>query len=138
MKDTKYDMTGSYFGAPYIHCLPEVCSIRVDPSSEQVLVIASDGLWDFLTLEHVAQCLSTLPANLSDSGAIDCARNHAEWLVKHCLYFASKDAKMSMYDAMTLEPGQDRRRIYDDITCLIVWIGHSPRAMGMIRGEWTE
>jgi hypothetical protein len=39
---------------------------------------------------------------------------------------------------MSLAPGTPRRRIYDDVTCLILWIGHAPRAMGLIKGEWTE
>jgi serine/threonine protein phosphatase PrpC len=66
LKDPKYDSTGMYRGSPYIHCLPDVSAFLVDPAEEQVVVLASDGLWDFLSDDFVARLLSTVPASLSD------------------------------------------------------------------------
>ena len=96
----------SEFRGPYITHQPDVETRRIT-ADDLFLVLGTDGLWDELSPQAVADLLMQDPA--------DPTRD----LVEAALQEASRQIEVSVDDLRQIPPGK-RRRYHDDITAVVV------------------
>jgi serine/threonine protein phosphatase PrpC len=101
----------SHFTPPYIEAAPTVVSFDRSPGS--VLVLASDGLWDYLSPEEVTQVVEIL---IGDQDAPKIAQE----LVDKALSVAAEATELSVSELKSMEPGIEKRSIHDDITAIVL------------------
>ena len=77
---------------------PEIFRVRINRDSEQFVVVASDGIWEFLSSESVVQIIS--------SYSKDSVQEAAQAVVKSALNEWEKQSPWAI----------------DDITCIIAWL----------------
>ncbi len=97
------------FNGPYIEHLPEVMRFELSEKDE-FIVLASDGLWDWLDGYEVAEILEKF--------CLDGAKAIEE-LYKSALAKAADKINLSI-DELEQLPMSVRRSIYDDISIIIV------------------
>ena len=49
---------------------------------------------------------------------------------------AAEESNMEFEALMKMEPGKERRLVHDDMTILIVWLGHAPYMVHTFAGSW--
>mmetsp|Transcript_17830 Transcript_17830/g.17906 ORF Transcript_17830/g.17906 Transcript_17830/m.17906 type:complete len:246 (+) Transcript_17830:2-739(+) len=126
---------------PYITARPTVCYAPVS-SGHTALVLASDGLWNYVSAEEV---LSILTAYLD---SVDCSTeecvssvssiksvnrdivvtenmsnddvNIAKLLIDRCLENAAIALGQSVSYILAMQPGPTRRRCIDDVTVMVL------------------
>ncbi len=98
---------------PYITAEPEVLCHNFD-SRDQFLLMASDGLWDYLSNDEAVEVASgVLQRGLGANAA-------CKALVERVLIKAAKHHHLSLDALRLLAPGPQRRRKHDDITVLCI------------------
>lgn len=97
------------FNGPYIESSPDVQVFELT-NEDEFLVLATDGLWDWLNSKDVADIISRKN---------DDKKNIAETLVKEALYRAAESRNLKYEQLMHL-PQEIKRSIHDDITILVV------------------
>lgn len=97
------------FAGPYIKHLPEIQIIDLTPQDEY-LVLATDGLWDFLSAKNVGDIISE---HMSKEKIVE-----ALW--KSTIKKAAEDSNMKMEDVLKMNPGKTKRSIHDDITIMVL------------------
>ncbi len=98
---------------PYITCEPEVTRHDFDPR-DQFLLMASDGLWDYLSNDEAVEVASGVLQRGLGAGAA------CEALVDRVLTKAAIQHKLSLSALQLLTPGSQRRKKHDDITVLCI------------------
>ncbi len=98
---------------PYITCEPEVTRHDLD-SHDQFLLMASDGLWDYLSNDEAVEVASGI---LQRGLGADAA---CKALVDRVLTKAAKQHQLSLSALQLLPPGSQRRKRHDDITVLCI------------------
>jgi len=97
----------NYHSPPYLSCSPDIHQITLS-SSDQFMIIATDGLWDGLSDEESVQLLKQCPPDV----------NGATWLIEHSLA-QGNDKKLARI--LSVPPGNYCRSIRDDISVIIVY-----------------
>lgn len=97
------------FNGPYIKHTPEIITRRLE-NGDDFIVMASDGLWDFLTSLDVSDIVS----KYSEKGEI------ARVLLETALERAASCNNLTKSEICSLEPGEEKRALHDDITILVI------------------
>lgn len=96
---------------PFVSAEPEIKVIDIS-SNDTFLVLASDGLWDFISDTEVAEMLHPYISNPST--------NLAQLLLDKVLERAAKEAKLGLSQLKQLPAGNVRRRLHDDTTIIVI------------------
>jgi pyruvate dehydrogenase phosphatase len=87
---------------------------EIDADRDELLLLGSDGLWDFLSNEEAIEIAAgALTAGRGPEGACDA-------LIEEVLRKAAKNCGLSVEELKNLPAGSDRRRKHDDITCICI------------------
>lgn len=97
------------FKGPYISHLPEIGLYDLHKDDE-FIVMASDGLWDLLTVDEVQSVVSKYKEKA------EIARNLLDYTVDKAAY----NANLSKSEVYGMDPGFEKRGILDDITIMVV------------------
>mmetsp|Transcript_106876 Transcript_106876/g.212221 ORF Transcript_106876/g.212221 Transcript_106876/m.212221 type:complete len:434 (+) Transcript_106876:47-1348(+) len=104
---------------PYITAIPEV--VTVDrTATDEVLVLASDGLWDYLEGADVARIVKESLGCQSDEQSPETAKMLANALADAVLGAAAHEYGMDKAFLKVMPQGSRRRRLIDDITVVVV------------------
>ena len=101
------------FNGPYIKSVPEI-TINEITKDDQYIVIATDGLWDFLDSKEVGQIVKS---NNDKLGEI------ANSLFTQVMSKAASEARMDVDKLMKMAPGK-KRNLHDDITLIVFDLKH--------------
>eukprot|EP00924_Labyrinthula_sp_SR-Ha-C_P000864 maker-scaffold_7-snap-gene-6.39-mRNA-1 protein AED:0.01 eAED:0.01 QI:183/1/1/1/1/1/4/328/601 len=103
------------FTPPYITATPEIQLLKLTENRDEIVVLASDGLWDYLSsqevVEHVHKSLREEKRSPKEA---------SELLVEEVLKAAAKKHGLKVEDLKSLKPGRTRRTKHDDITVLVI------------------
>ncbi len=98
---------------PYVKSTPDVHHVHLT-ADDKFVILASDGLWDFLSDEEavavVEQCLRE-----------GTAHDAASKLVQRALEVAAEECGLSMEKLRALPPGNSRRSRHDDTTAVVLY-----------------
>ena len=97
------------FKGPYVRSIPQISTFKLN-KGDDFLVLASDGLWDFLTSEDVSHIVS----KHKEKAKI------AKDLLQTTLKYAAEQQAISTDEIYSYKPGSDKRTIHDDITIMVV------------------
>ena len=101
------------FTPPYVKSTPDITHINIG-QDDKFCVLATDGLWDFLTDQEVVDVVS--------QAIIDgVPQSAAERLVNAALVKASQEAGMELQDLLKLPAGRQRRSRHDDTTVVVMY-----------------
>ncbi|BBN10952.1 pyruvate dehydrogenase phosphatase [Marchantia polymorpha subsp. ruderalis] len=97
--------------------------ISVDPSvnvhqltiNDEFLILASDGLWEYLTNEEAVEIVNTSPR-----------KDIARVLIKSALQIAARTREVPYNDLVHMPSGQ-RREYHDDMTVIVFFFKHGSR-----------
>lgn len=113
--ESNYKRPISDFKGPYIKSTPEIRSFDIAPEDEYI-VIATDGLWDFLNGKDVAKIISSHknsnPAQISNI------------LFDEVMQKVSKETSLPIHAIMSMPSGGKKRRIHDDISLIVFDLKH--------------
>jgi len=102
---------------PYVSHLPDMTHVRLDPSRDRFVVVASDGVWDFLSDEEAVAIVGrSLDAS---GGSADAA---AAALVEATLRRAADECGLTYEQLLDLPPGKHRRSRHDDTTAVVMML----------------
>ena len=116
---------------PYIVCLPTV-NIKSIDHVDKYIVLASDGLYNFLSAKEIHSVLreadfktAARRASIKDGETEDGEEDPdpADMLLQRCLELARHQCGQSKDEFQGLAPGSLRREVVDDITVLVLAIG---------------
>jgi pyruvate dehydrogenase phosphatase len=88
-KETQEKMKSSYFGRspskylktpPYVTAEPVVTTTKVDPTSGDFVVMATDGLWEMLTNEEVVGLVGQWLEKQASTSATSAGSSNSSWL----------------------------------------------------------
>nr|XP_010919870.1 probable protein phosphatase 2C 26 [Elaeis guineensis] len=96
---------------PYISCTPSLCHHKLG-SSDQFLVLSSDGLYQYLSNEEVVLHVENFMERFPDG-------DPAQSLIEELLFRAAKKAGMDFYELLDIPQG-DRRKYHDDVTVMVI------------------
>ncbi|CAL9180082.1 unnamed protein product [Musa hybrid cultivar] len=103
---------------PYISTEPSVSVHRLS-EGDRFVILASDGLFDFLSNEEVVKLVSSYILS-SPTG------DPAKFLVEQLLSKAAKMAGLSLDDLLSIPAGM-RRKYHDDVTVMVILLGTDSR-----------
>lgn len=116
---SQHSSAGKYisppYTPPYISATPEISVTRLRPGVDDFLILATDGLWDFVSSQ---EAVSIAGAVLRGEGGD--SRKAAKALEKVMLERAAEKAGMDVTELEKLNVGRERRRRHDDTTIIIV------------------
>lgn len=98
------------FTPPYVSHIPEVHNYTVGPA-DKFVILASDGLWDFLTPQEAV-------AIVEKSSEDDAASK----LVYAALENAAIKRNLSLEQLLSLPQGRSRRSVHDDTTVVVYYL----------------
>jgi len=107
------------YSFPYITAIPEVTAVERTPTDE-VLVLASDGLWDYLGGADVARIIEETLGCRSDEQSSEIAKVLADALVDAVIGAAACEFGVDKALLKFMPAGPRRRRLVDDITVVVV------------------
>lgn len=104
----------SLFTPPYIEAVPTLERFKREPGS--ILVLASDGLWDYLGPEDAVEVLLPLVEKKATPDSL------AEALTEKALAVAAEatDGELTVDVLKAMPPGMEKRNIHDDITAVVI------------------
>jgi pyruvate dehydrogenase phosphatase len=102
----------SSFSPPYIEVTPSINEWQRESGS--LLVLATDGLWDYVSPQQVVDLVRRLPR--------DDVQAMAAGLIDLALEIAAEATagEFSVADLKAMPQGYERRSIHDDITVLVI------------------
>ncbi|KAF4663157.1 hypothetical protein FOL46_004893 [Perkinsus olseni] len=101
------------FTPPYLSAVPDVRTERRDPDRDMFLIMASDGLWDYLPDPEIVSIAVEVFEREGPQAA-------SEALVSRVIEQAAQSAKLTPNVVRRMQPGRTRRNIHDDVTVVIV------------------
>lgn len=97
------------FNGPYISGEPDIKIYELS-TKDKYLLMASDGLWDFLKSSEIKDILRKNDNIVKNSYNI----------LSKCIYKAASEKKMTMEQLVEVPEGKLRRKLHDDITLIMV------------------
>lgn len=124
LKDSRFNWMGIVkepLSLPYVTADPEVVAVKRCPGDE-VVVLGSDGLWDDLEGSDVARVVQETMANhrAAQMAPSKMAKVLAEALVDEATAAAARACGLAKSELQDMPPGNSRRKLVDDITCVVV------------------
>jgi pyruvate dehydrogenase phosphatase len=124
LKDARFNWMGFVkepHSLPYVTVDPEVVAVERCPGDE-VVVLGSDGLWDDLQGSDVARVVRETMANHCEAQMAPSmmAKVLAEALVDEATAAAARACGLDKAELQDMPPGDCRRKLVDDITCVVV------------------
>ena len=101
------------FTPPYVKSTPDITHVQIG-KEDKFCVLATDGLWDFLSDQEAIDVVSQAVADGVPQAA-------AERLVNAALTQAANEAGMELPDLLKLPPGRQRRTKHDDTTVIVMY-----------------
>lgn len=95
---------------PYVGSAPDIFHVHLT-THDKFIILASDGLWDFLSDEQAVEIVS----NCTDP------KRAAEALVNNALDVAAKNCDLNLEELMNLPAGSQRRSRHDDTTVIVMY-----------------
>ena len=111
---------------PYVSAVPDMTHVRLDPNHDRFVIVASDGVWDFLSDEEavaiVGECIRQQPPTSSTvTTKQSIGKVAAEVLVEATLRRAAQECGMTYEALLSLPPGKQRRSRHDDTTAVVMF-----------------
>lgn len=103
------------FSPPYIRATPEIQVRKLTKGLDEFLILATDGLWDYISSQEAVDIVSESLQKPNGSMA-----SAAEALELSALTCAAKKKGMSLEQLRKLKPGRTRRSKHDDISVIVV------------------
>lgn len=94
---------------PYVRCEPEANTVPT-AGQDGFMIMASDGLWDYLDKDYACQLVRGHPDRQSA----------ARFLVETALRKAANQKNLSLGQAL-LTPTGEKREVFDDVACIVVF-----------------
>lgn len=121
------------FSGPYISHVPEIRTFTID-NEDKFLVLASDGLYDFIRRRDIARALPHLISlerkkltkkdePKSDSDLLT-KEVIAKGILNVCVEKAARKEDLTVDFFRNLPPGKNKRMLIDDVTILVVDLEH--------------
>lgn len=130
LKHERHRISKTHPGAAYVCAVPELTLVeRSDSDAQCALVLATDGVWDWLAPEDVEDILVR-----EYEGAK--MVNVADQIIAACLERAARQFGMSPYELETQPKGGRLKHMVDDMSVVVIWLGHGPA--NMWRGGWRK
>eukprot|EP01035_Chromulina_nebulosa_P019589 gene19589-25492_t len=95
---------------PYVNHLPDVITLQLD-KTDRFLVLATDGVWDFLSDQEVIDIVSEYNDPIKASEAV----------VEATLHRAAIENRFTIDQLKSLPPGRKRRTKHDDTTAVVIY-----------------
>lgn len=109
------------FTPPYISCTPEVIVhpiVKEDTKVDEFLILATDGLWDYLSDVQVAELVLRWVRIEGLS-----LKEASSRLINQALEASAEKYGHTLEELKGLKPGRQRRSKHDDISVIIVDLG---------------
>jgi pyruvate dehydrogenase phosphatase len=100
---------------PYLSATPDIHHVRISPGQDKFIILASDGVWDFLSDQEAAEFVYSAMVT-QNMPLEDVSRK----LVERTLLVAAREAGISVDEMKALPPGDRRRGLHDDTTAVII------------------
>jgi len=112
---------------PYVTAEPVVTTTKVEPEKGDFMVLATDGLWDMLSVDEVVGLVGKWVDNKAKPGKINDKftiqdKNAATHLARNALGGGDEN----YVSALLTIPSPQSRRFRDDITVQVVFFGKGP------------
>ena len=104
------------FTGPYIQAVPDIKILNID-KNDQYIVMASDGMWDFLESKDVSEYLKQNDKETQNPEEI--TRSLFDMVMNR----AAEESNMTFKQIMNLPSGKKRRH-YDDTTIIVFDLKH--------------
>jgi serine/threonine protein phosphatase PrpC len=108
--DKNYRKSIRNFNGPYIGNMPDIC--EVDYTTGDYLILATDGLWDYVKPKEIADLLL-------HTGETDTEDKNLQ-IFFLMLEKVAKASGIPLEKLGTHEPGPELRKIHDDVTIILV------------------
>ena len=108
---------------PYITVTPEITVSTLRPNVDEFLIMATDGVWDFLSSQEAVDIAgAALRGSVSAGGheAGGSPKAAVDAIKREVLERAAKRCGLTRTELENLPPGRERRRRHDDITVVVV------------------
>ena len=96
---------------PYVGAVPQVNHITLTPTRDKFVVVASDGVWDYLSDQDAVDVV----AEATQKGTCP-----AEAIKLAALKVAAKECGMTLEQLLDFPPGKQRRGRHDDTTAVVL------------------
>ena len=103
------------FKGPYIKSIPDIKIFDIIENDEYI-VLATDGLWDYLSSKDVGEIIKLR----SKENPTDIAKN----LFFGMLAKVSKEYRMTVPQILNMPAGDLKRRIHDDVSIIVFDLKH--------------
>lgn len=111
----------SPYSPPYVSHVPDVHHINVRPC-DKFLVLATDGVWDFLSDQEVVDIVTENIKTNEKKGTLSIGQSAAEAVVKKTLDRAASECRMTVQELTNIPQGSRRRNMHDDTTVVILFL----------------
>jgi serine/threonine protein phosphatase PrpC len=119
---------------PYIHASPSVSIVRRDPNKRTLLILASDGIWDWFDQDTMTETVLSMESDLYNGAPFSICQT----IIQDCLASAADSSAMSFEHLNKMTMGRSRRALHDDMTLVILWLGHAPKMVVSQVGKWMS
>eukprot|EP00916_Digyalum_oweni_P001792 GHVL01003454.1.p1 GENE.GHVL01003454.1~~GHVL01003454.1.p1 ORF type:complete len:368 (+),score=56.91 GHVL01003454.1:306-1409(+) len=116
-----------------LYSTPSVPWVTVEPQLDSddlcrasFCILASDGLWDFCSPDLAVHLVDKILQEPSVPGGPSKSQRAADALLEHAIrraVFKQFTPELTI-EALKTFPAAERRKIFDDVTCLIIKFGH--------------
>lgn len=100
------------FNGPYISAVPEMTVIPIDSAVDKYLLLATDGLCDFMKSDEVSDLITQAKGKGKEITAED--------LLSRVYKKAASEAYMTVDQLNSIPPGRKRRNLIDDTTIILM------------------
>lgn len=104
----------SPYTPPYVNHTPDIYSFKINKNQDQFVIMATDGLWDFIEPQEAVDIVSRIWKKSPELAA--------KALVEEALHRAAERANLTVQDLKNLPLGRQRRRLYDDTTVVVLYL----------------
>ena len=104
------------FTGPYIQAVPDIKMLNID-KNDQYIVMASDGMWDFLESKDVSEYLKQNDKTTLNPEEI------TRSLFDMVMSKAAEESNLTLKQIMNLPSGK-KRSYYDDTTIIVFDLKH--------------
>jgi pyruvate dehydrogenase phosphatase len=98
---------------PYVGAVPQLHHLQLQPKRDRFLVIASDGVWDYLSDQDAVDVVARARA------AGECP---AEAIRTAALTVAAEESGVDLKGLLQFPPGRQRRGRHDDTTAVVLFL----------------
>lgn len=109
------------YSPPYVSHVPDVHHLRLDKGRDQFVILATDGLWDYLTDQDAVHIVASELRNMSAHTEDQLKEHAAKKLVEAALAVAARERGLTLEELRALAPGRSRRSHHDDTTAVVMF-----------------